>query len=89
MYNFCDCTDSPCHCEFYDFKEEMQDKIYYLEMELDRFKEEIKEIIVDKAYKNIAKDAKKVETDTKKVLEKDKGRDKLVKKGKEAMKKGC
>jgi hypothetical protein len=67
----------------------MQDKIYYLEMELDRFKEEIKEIIVDKAYKNIAKDAKKVETDTKKVLEKDKGRDKLVKKGKEAMKKGC
>lgn len=44
---------------------------------------------MDKAYKKIAKDAKKVEKDTKAVLIKDKARDKLVKAGKKAMKGKC
>jgi hypothetical protein len=44
---------------------------------------------MDKAYKAIAKDAKKVEKDTKEVLKKDKKRDKLVDAGKKAMKGKC
>lgn len=45
--------------------------------------------VMDKAYKKIAKDAKKVEKDTKEVLKKDKARDKMVEKGKKAMKGKC
>jgi|GEM_PF-6671631 hypothetical protein len=44
---------------------------------------------VDKAYKKLGKEAKKIEKDTKEVLKKDKSRDKLVAKGKKAMKRGC
>ena len=44
---------------------------------------------MDSAYKKLGKEAKKIEKDTKKVLAKDKSRDKLVEKGKKAMKKGC
>lgn len=44
---------------------------------------------MDKAYKKLGKDAKKIEKDTVKVLAKDEKRDKFVKAGKKAMKKGC
>ena len=44
---------------------------------------------MDKDYKRLGREAKKIEKDTKKVLAKDEKRDKLVKKGKMAMKKGC
>lgn len=44
---------------------------------------------MDKAYKKLGKEAKHLEKDTKKVLAKDKARDKMVEKGKKAMKKGC
>lgn len=44
---------------------------------------------MDKAYKKLGKEAVKIEKDTKKVLAKDKTRDKFVKAGKKAMKKGC
>ena len=44
---------------------------------------------MDKAYKRLGKEAKKIEKDTKSVLKKDKARDTLVEKGKKAMKKGC
>ena len=44
---------------------------------------------MDKAYKKLIKKEKTLEKDTKKVLAKDAKRDKLVAKGKKAMKKGC
>lgn len=44
---------------------------------------------MDKAYKKLGKEAKKIEKDTKKVLAKDEKRDKLVKAGKKHMKSGC
>lgn len=44
---------------------------------------------MDRDYKKIVKEAKKIEKDTKSVLNRDKARDKLVEKGKKAMKKGC
>jgi hypothetical protein len=44
---------------------------------------------MDKAYKKLGKEAKKIQKDTKKVLAKDKDRDKLVKAGKMAMKGKC
>ena len=44
---------------------------------------------MDKAYKKLGKEAKKIEKDTKAVLKADHRRDKLVEKGKKAMKKGC
>jgi hypothetical protein len=43
---------------------------------------------MDKSYKKLIKEEKHLEKDTKKVLSKDKARDKLVEKGKKAMKKG-
>lgn len=43
---------------------------------------------MDASYKKLGKEAKMIEKDTKKVLSKDKARDKLVEKGKKAMKKG-
>jgi hypothetical protein len=45
--------------------------------------------LMDKAYKKLGKEAKKIEKDTKMVLKQDKKRDKLVEKGKMAKKKGC
>jgi len=45
--------------------------------------------VMDKAYKKLGKEAKKIEKDTKKVLAKDEKRDKLVKAGKKHMKSGC
>jgi hypothetical protein len=44
---------------------------------------------MDKSYKKLIKEEKHLEKDTNKVLAKDAKRDKLVKKGKKAMKKGC
>jgi hypothetical protein len=44
---------------------------------------------MDKDYKKLLKKEKSLTKDTKKVLEKDEKRDKLVKAGKKAMKKGC
>ena len=44
---------------------------------------------MDKAYKKLGKEAKKIEKDTKKVLDKDEKRDKFVAKGKKAMKGKC
>jgi len=44
---------------------------------------------MDKDYKRLGKEAKKIEKDTKKVLAKDEKRDKLVEKGKKAMKGKC
>lgn len=46
-------------------------------------------IRMDKAYKKLGREAKKIERDTKEVLKKDEERDALVKKGKMAKKKGC
>jgi len=43
---------------------------------------------MNKAYKKLIKSKKKLEKDTKKVLEKDETRDKFVKAGKKAMKSG-
>jgi hypothetical protein len=44
---------------------------------------------MDKAYKKLIKKEKSLEKDTKKVLSKDKARDKFVKAGKKAMKGMC
>jgi hypothetical protein len=44
---------------------------------------------MDKAYKRISKEAKHLEKDIKKTTEQDEKRDKLVKKGKKAMKGKC
>jgi diadenosine tetraphosphate (Ap4A) HIT family hydrolase len=44
---------------------------------------------MDKAYKKLGKEAKKIEKDTKAVLKKDKSRDKIIDKAKEMKKKGC
>ena len=44
---------------------------------------------MDKDYKKLLKKEKSLEKDTKKVLSKDEQRDKFVKAGKKAMKKGC
>jgi alpha-amylase/alpha-mannosidase (GH57 family) len=44
---------------------------------------------MDKDYKKLGKEAKKIETDTKKILKKDKSRDKLVEKGKKMKARGC
>lgn len=44
---------------------------------------------MDKDYKKLLKGEKKLEKATKKVLSKDEARDKFVKAGKKAMKKGC
>ena len=44
---------------------------------------------MDKEYKNLIKKEKSLEKDTKKVLSKDEKRDKLVAKGKKAMKGKC
>jgi hypothetical protein len=44
---------------------------------------------MDKAYKGLIKKEKGLEKQTKKILAKDKKRDKYIDKGKEAMKKGC
>lgn len=44
---------------------------------------------MDKQYKKIMKKEKSLISDTQAVLAKDKARDKMVKKGKIAMKKGC
>ena len=44
---------------------------------------------MDRQYKNLIKKEKGLEKATKKVLDKDEKRDKLVDKGKKAMKKGC
>ena len=44
---------------------------------------------MDKSYKSLIKKEKGLEKATKKVLDKDEKRDKLVAKGKKAMKKGC
>lgn len=43
---------------------------------------------MDASYKKLIKKEKSLESDTKKVLEKDEKRDKYVKAGKKAMKKG-
>jgi hypothetical protein len=56
----------------------------------DRFCHHNKRLIqMDKQYKNLIKKEKSLEKDTKNILSKDKARDKMVKKGKKAMKKGC
>ncbi len=44
---------------------------------------------MDKQYKNLIKKEKSLTKDTKNILAKDKARDKMVKKGKQAMEKGC
>lgn len=44
---------------------------------------------MDKDYKKLLKKEKSLEKDTKKVLAKDEKRDKFVKAGKKAIKKGC
>lgn len=44
---------------------------------------------MDKSYKNLIKKEKVLEKSTKKILDKDEKRDKFVKAGKKAMKKGC
>lgn len=44
---------------------------------------------MDKDYKNLIRKEKSLEKSTKKVLDKDEKRDKLVEKGKKSMKKGC
>lgn len=44
---------------------------------------------MDKAYKNLIRKEKSLEKATKKILNKDEKRDKLVKKGKDAMKGKC
>jgi hypothetical protein len=43
---------------------------------------------MDKDYKRLGREAKKIEKDTTKVLAKDQKRDSLVEKGKKSMKKG-
>lgn len=43
---------------------------------------------MDKSYKKLIKKEKSLEKDTKKILDKDEMRDKFVKAGKKAMKKG-
>ena len=44
---------------------------------------------MDKAYKKLGKEAKKIEKDTKEVLKKDKARDKIIDKAKDKMKGKC
>ena len=44
---------------------------------------------MDKAYKRLIKEEKRLEKDTKKVLAKDEKRDKFVEKGKKAMRGKC
>jgi hypothetical protein len=56
---------------------------------LEDYLPEFQEGYMDKEYQKLGREAKKIEKDTKEVLKKDKGRDKIIDKAKEKMKGKC